>query len=336
MRWVVFASVVVGLAGWSGAGAVADESGATVLRISTVAPDGTEWARESRAFAQAVDDASHGGLKVKWYFSGIAGDELQALDRMRRNQIDGMAGSVFCERLAPSLRALEVLGMTADGAHAAELLRSLMPDVERELTAKQLNALFLSLGFGHRVLFSRQPVRSLAELRAGHYWVWDLDEVLRRQLVDMGLHVVPLPLADARRAYEEGKVDGFIVIPQAALAFQYSSVARYYTDLETGYLPGCLVVKTAAIDPIPYRNQLALGDAAAKLKVRFEATGLHMDEQLVGSLFGKQGLSAVPMSPAFRSEWMRAGRESYGRLREQLVPSAAARALLEAAATSKR
>jgi TRAP-type C4-dicarboxylate transport system substrate-binding protein len=297
--------------------------------MATMAPDGTEWARESRAFAQDVEDASSGGVKLKWYFSGIAGTELGQLDRMRRGQLDGMAGSIFCEHLAPSLFALEVVGMVRSHEEAASLLHELLPVVDKELAATQFKALFLSLGFGHRVLFSRNPVRSLADLRAGRYWVWELDDVLKKQLAEMGVHVVALPLIEGRRAYERHQVDGFFVIPQGALAFQYSSIARYYTDLETGYLPGCLVMKMASVDQIPYAQQLALGAAAGKLKVRFEDTGLRVDEQLMTTLFAKQGLQAVPMSAAFREEWFREGRAVYLRIKDQLVPSAAGRALLE-------
>ena len=85
----------------------------------------------------------------------------------------------------------------------------------------------------------------------------------------------------------------------------------------------------ASVDQIPYAQQLALGAAAGKLKMHFEDTGLRMDEQLMRTLFAKQGLQAVPMSAAFREEWFREGRAVYLRLKEQLVPGAAGRALLE-------
>src|SRR5262249_34417107 len=131
-------------------------------------------------------------------------------------------------------------------------------------------------------------------------------------------------------------IDGFIVIPQAALAFQYSSMARYYTDLETGFLPGCLVMRTASVDQMIYRDQKALVDASAKLKLQFEAAGARMDEQLLTALFIKQGLRAVPMSAAFREDWFRVTRQAYGKLRDQLVPSAAGQEALEARGSAKR
>jgi TRAP-type C4-dicarboxylate transport system substrate-binding protein len=311
----------------------ADEPAVT-LRMATIAPDGTAWAREARAFARAIETSTDGAVRVKWYFGAIAGSELAALERLRRGQLDGMAGSLYCEQLAPSLRALEIMGMVRSPHEAANVLKALGPQVERELAGTPLRALFVSLGFGHIVLFTRRPVRSLAELRQGHYWIWESDEVMRNQLAAMGVSTVPLPLEEGVRAYEEHRVDGFFVVAQGALAFQYSSVARYYTDLETAFLPGCVVVRIASLDQLRYAHQLQLLDAAAKLKARFEDVGSHMDDQLLGALFVKQGLEAVPMSAAFREEWMRAGRAAYEQLREQLVPPTTARQVLEAASAA--
>lgn len=317
------------LVGLPGSG-FADE-GTREVRFAAIAPDGTAWARESRAFGREVESATGGAVRVKWYFGGIAGDELTALERLRRGQVDGLAGTTYCERIAPSLRALEVIGAVRSRDEAATALKLLQPHVEKEFGRTPIRAVFLTLGFGHRVLFSRTPVRSMKELRAGRYWVWDQDDVLRVQLPAMGVHVVPLPLGEATRAYEENRIDGFIVIPTAALAFQYSTLARYFTDLESGYLPGCLAMAQASIDRLRYEHQLELMDAAAKLRLRVEDIGIRMDEQLLGGsgLFQKQGLRFMPMSPSFRAEWLREGRAAYRRLAAELVPSAAARAVLE-------
>jgi len=328
MRWsyIVCLLSLVGSAGAS----VADE-GTRELRFAAIAPEGTAWARESHAFGREVESATGGGVRVKWYFGGIAGDELTELERLKRGQIDGLAGTTYCQRIAPTLRALEVVGFVSSHDQAARAIKMLQPQVEREFAQTTIRAVFLTLGFGHRVLFSRMPVHSMTELRAGRYWVWDQDEVLRVQLPAMGVHIVPLPLEEAAHAYEENRIDGFIVIPTAALAFQYSTLARYFTDLESGYLPGCLAMAQASIDRLQYKQQLQLMDAAAKLRLRVEDIGIRMDEQLLGgkSLFQKQGLRFVPMSASFREEWLREGRAAYRRLAAELVPSAGARKLLE-------
>src|SRR6476646_5054881 len=80
------------------------------LRLATAVPEGTAWARVGMAFARDVDELTHGEVRVKWYLGGIAGNELQVLDRMKRDQLDGVgSGGVLCQRLAPTMRVTRLV-----------------------------------------------------------------------------------------------------------------------------------------------------------------------------------------------------------------------------------
>ena len=63
------------------------------------------------AFTRNFNERTAGPVQVKWYFGSITGDEVTALDRIHRGQLDGAAGAGFCDRLAPSLRVTRVLGL---------------------------------------------------------------------------------------------------------------------------------------------------------------------------------------------------------------------------------
>src|SRR5690348_13261182 len=103
-----------------------------VLRMASIAPDGTGWARELKAFARDVEAGSHGQLKIKWYFGGIAGDESQVPQRIRKGQLDGEAAAITCARLAPSLKVLRVVGLFRQREEASYVLSRLQPTVTRE------------------------------------------------------------------------------------------------------------------------------------------------------------------------------------------------------------
>ncbi len=82
-----------------------------VIRMATVAPDGTSWARELKAFDREVQTVTHGQVRVKWYFGAIAGGEDEVKERIERNQLDGAAsGGMMCQRVAPSMRVTRVMG----------------------------------------------------------------------------------------------------------------------------------------------------------------------------------------------------------------------------------
>ena len=49
---------------------------------------------------------------MKWYLGGIAGDDFEAADRIGRDQLDGIGGGAWlCERYAPSMRVLRLVGL---------------------------------------------------------------------------------------------------------------------------------------------------------------------------------------------------------------------------------
>ncbi|HWE29808.1 MAG TPA: hypothetical protein VHB97_17480, partial [Polyangia bacterium] len=76
-----------------------------VLRFATVAPEGTAWARLAKSTARALAEATGGQVTGKWYFNGIAGNELEMAARVRKDQLDGIvSGGMLCQKLAPSMR----------------------------------------------------------------------------------------------------------------------------------------------------------------------------------------------------------------------------------------
>ena len=68
------------------------------LRFASVAPEGTGWAREFKAFARDAEAFSNGQVRVKWYFGGIAGDESVVPERIKRGQLDGEAAARHLHR----------------------------------------------------------------------------------------------------------------------------------------------------------------------------------------------------------------------------------------------
>ena len=278
------------------------------LRLAGIAPDGASWTRELKAFGRDVENKTAGRVRVKWYWGGIAGDELAVLERIRRGQLDGQAGAQFCDRVAPSLRVMRVLGLFQNRDETSFVLQKLTSALEREF--RQSGFFGFAAGMGSDILFTREPVRTLADLRRLKLWVWDLDETLIVQVKKLGLHAVPLPVDQAARAYEEGRIDGFIAIPTAALAFQWSAQSRWFTDVRFAFLPGCLAIANRVFDGLSVADQRSVREAIAKLRVRFEDLGRTQDEALLGGLFARQGVKPAALSPTVLSEFFDVAREA--------------------------
>ena len=292
------------------------------LRFGSAAPDGTAWAREMKAFARQVEAQTSGQVRIKWYFGAIAGDDLQMGERVRRGQLDGVGSpGILCQRLAPSLRAFYLPGLVQGRDESAYVVGQLRPTLDAEFA----KAGFINVGLfnvGPTIFFSRAPIRNMDDLRRTRFWVWQLDEVSLAAMSAMGLHVVSLPLESAGKGYEEGRTDAFLATPAGALAFQWSTQARYVLDLRATYYVGCLVIAARAFDVLPIEHQRILRAAIGKGMVRMEELERQQDEALLGGLFERQGLRTIKVSPAFRSEFFAAAREARQRLEDRVVPSA--------------
>ena len=289
------------------------------LRMSSITPEGTAWARELKAFAREVQSETRDNVRIKWYLGGIAGDELTQHERVQRDQLDGIvSGGMLCEKLAPSLRAVAMAGQLRDRDEADFVVNRLRSTLDDEL----LQAGYVNLsesGMGFSLVFSKTPVRTLADLQRLHPWLWVHDESLARQLEFLGMHPVPLPIDSAGPAYDAGKVDGFIAIPSAALAFQWSTQARYVTELRIGYLVGCMLISRRAWDPIGHDDREIMRTAAAKMRMRMEDTIRQMDANLVNGLFAKQGMTTVPLTHDLQTEFVQLARTSQ-KVVQQMVP----------------
>jgi TRAP-type C4-dicarboxylate transport system substrate-binding protein len=275
----------------------------TVLRIASVAPDGTSFSREIRAFGREVQAATNDELQIKWYLGGIAGDEIASHLRVQRDQLDGVvSGGMLCQRLAPTMRGAGLVGEFRDRHEADFVINRLRPAIDAEML-KAGYVMVGPAGMGFSVIFSKTPVRTMADLRRLRPWLWSLDDGLHQQLPAMGLHPVSLPVEDAGHAWDDGRTDGFVAVPSAALAFQWSAQARYVIDLRVAYLTGCLLVSRRAWDSLSDEQHQIVQSAVGKLQQRVEDVSTQIDHQLLSGLFAKQGLTALPVPPQLQVEF---------------------------------
>jgi TRAP-type C4-dicarboxylate transport system substrate-binding protein len=286
--------------------------------MAAYAPEGTIWARQFHAFDREVQAATGGKVQIKWYLGGIAGDEATALARVRKGQLDGEAGALFCEELAPSIRVGRVVGLFRNRDEWHHVMGRLRKDLDRELQKSG----FVNLGigtFGNILMFSRDPIRTIADLQRERFWVYDLDTVTQAMLRQMGANLAPLPVDDGLKAYDERRVDGFLVTAAIALAFQFSARTRYYSDLAVGILPGCIVIAQRAFDPLSLDEKAAIMDAAAHFQARFEELGREQDDALLGGLFQRQGLRETKADPVLREAFFEAAHAAREKLGAGLV-----------------
>jgi TRAP-type transport system periplasmic protein len=309
------------LVAWGALGGVAHAE-PRVLRIATAAPAGSAWARELKAVTRELEDTSQGEITIKWYFGSIAGTELEVAQRIRRGQLDGIAsGGMLCMHLAPTMKIARIPGLFRNREEVMHVLNLVRPDIDAELEQQGFVSLGWS-GFGFNAVFSRTPITSMADLRSGKLWIWSLDTVWQAFAREMGISFVTTEPNEAATAYREQNLEGMIANPSVALAFQWSTEARYFTPLNAAFLPVCVLVALPSFDSLPTDSKEQLRAATAKMLARVNEVSDAADSALLGGLFEKQGLHRVTPSAEFRRALAAEEHKARGTLADQVVPAA--------------
>ncbi|MET0052297.1 MAG: TRAP transporter substrate-binding protein DctP, partial [Candidatus Thiodiazotropha sp.] len=63
----------------------------TVLKIATLAPDGSSWMKEMRAAAESIEAQTQGRVSIRFYPGGVMGNDNSVLRKIRMGQLQGGA-----------------------------------------------------------------------------------------------------------------------------------------------------------------------------------------------------------------------------------------------------
>jgi TRAP-type C4-dicarboxylate transport system substrate-binding protein len=289
-----------------------------IIRIATVAPEGSGWAREIATFVRGVDTRTKGAVKIKMYYGGKAGDEREVKARIEKGQLDGtLSGGMLCGDVMPSMKVLRVPGVFQDRGETNYVAAQLAPRLAKEAKANGYT-LYGTAPLGASTIFSRVPIKTMDQLKKLKTWRWKPDDVAITLNKSMGFNIVPMELDEAGPAFEKGSMDAFYAIPAAALAFQWFAQTTYIIDLPGDYLIGCLVARTKALDQLTEAQRESVRTEAVALAVRIDDLNRRQDNELI-SVFTRQGNKLLPVSAKLRAEFFEAARRARDKLDERLV-----------------
>jgi tripartite ATP-independent transporter DctP family solute receptor len=248
-----------------------------VLKLATVAPDGTPWAKSLKSYKKAVEDASQGRIKVKVFLGGSLGDENETVLACKRGQVQGVAVSVGAmATLVPELNVLEIPYLFRSAKEADTTLDSpqILAELEKILNGKGFSLLFWSengfRSFGTKDGFVKSP----ADLK-GKKMRSQENPVHLAMYRAFGGSPVPIAVTEVLTSLQTGVVDGFDNTPLYAFAASWHTAIKYFTVTEHIYQPAVIAVKKDWLDALqPDVRKILLdarGDIPKKLRAQLRA-----------------------------------------------------------------
>ncbi len=315
----------------------ANAQAATIIKIATVAPDGTAWMREMRAAAEAVKAHTGDRVEIKYYPGGVMGDPATVLRKIKIGQLQGGA---FVGGEAASITAdANVYSLPFEFRNQDEVDKvrgKLDPLLKQSFAAAGFEAVGIS-GGGFAYLMSAKDVRNKDDLKSAKVWVPQGDTVSEGGLEAAGVTGIPLPLADVYTSLQTGLIDTAANTPAGAIAFQWHTKIKHVLDLPLSYVVGLMLIDKKAYDALTPDDSKALADEFGSAFARLDKINRDDNAQAREAL-SKQGVAIAAPNAADAKSWEDIGITARKKLGSGLSPAmsaALAKALDEARSSSK-
>ncbi|GAB4366439.1 MAG: TRAP transporter substrate-binding protein [Deltaproteobacteria bacterium] len=294
--------------------------GPFVVKLATVAPEGSSWHKVLQDMGEEWKKASNGAVALRIYAGGIVGDEDAMLRKMRIGQLHAAAitgmGLAFLDR---AFYGLHIPMMYASDEEFDFVRNRLSPMLEKRLEEKGYVVLnWGDAGWVH--FFARVPFVRPEEVMAMKLYVGAGDDALTQLYKEAGFHPVPLSVVDILSGLQTGLIDAFNATPLAALAFQWFAFAPNMSDLQWAPLTGATIIDRRAWNRIPaeIRPKILEISRAASDRLRREIRKLNEDalQAMIGN-----GLKVSHVDPSVAARWRKVVEETFPRVRGKIVPA---------------
>jgi TRAP-type transport system periplasmic protein len=298
----VFAILVLALAARP---ASADAPVGIELKIATLAPRNSAWARAMDEGAVQADRQTTGRVKMRYFYGGQQGDERDMVRKMTAGQLDGaVLTAVGLGMIVPEVRVLELPTMFTTVEELDAVRDAMTPTFEKMF--EQKGYVFVSWGdVGWIHTFSTQKYDSLEKMKQAKAWVWTDDPLTRAMQQRLGVNGIPIALPQVLTALQTGQIDTCYGSPLAAIALQWYTKIKFASATPAAYAIGGFVIRKDVFAKLSAEDQKAFL-AGARANARVIIAGIRKDNERAKQAMIKQGIVFVPVPDAVQKVFVAA------------------------------
>jgi TRAP-type C4-dicarboxylate transport system substrate-binding protein len=226
------------------------------IRIATLAPAGTPWMEALERAAAEIAEKTENRVKVKYFPGGQMGDERDFVRKIKLRQIDGAAVTAMgLAMIEPSILILQLPMLFATEDELDYVATKMWPYFQQK---------FEKHGFrlgergevGWIYFFSKNKVRTMADLRAQKLWKIGDTEIVGDILDKLKLNTVSLGIGEVNPALTSGKINAVFSSPFGAIAMQWHQKVNYMNSVPLTFGIG------ATVYSLESQNRISVSDRA--------------------------------------------------------------------------
>lgn len=296
-----------------------------VIKFATLAPEGTPWMNTMQDMNRELQEKSAGQISFHFYAGGVAGDEPDVLDKIRRQQLHGGTfGGFGLGHVLPEVRVFELPLLFRTAAEVDHVATALF---EYFATAfAQQGFVLLDLHEAGAIhIFSKTPIRTSADMARAKIWTWQGDPLPQAIFQAYGIVPVPLPLSNVLPALQSGRIDACYGTPLTVLALQWAPKVKYRTALPITNVLGALLLSESLWQQLSAEQQTLVRDMVRKFNARAVANMRQYESKALTLLQTTAGIETVTV-PAEEVTRLQQVSEQ---VRQELMDTLYPKALLE-------
>ncbi|HTM24236.1 MAG TPA: TRAP transporter substrate-binding protein DctP [Vicinamibacterales bacterium] len=293
------------------------------VKLATLVPANTTWHKALLDMGNTWNKDTAGRVTLTVFPGGVQGDESTVIKKMRPGFDTLQASFLTVGGLADLDEAFNVLAMpffleTPDEEAAVE--KKLTPVLEQRLQAKGFHLLCWGTG-GWVQLFSKKPLRTLADVKAAKLYTSKGSEKWVQWYVSNGFHPVALLPADipAQLKLSTGLIDTAPNPPYLALNLQIFRDAKYMLDVHIAPLASALLISNTAWNKISAEDRVKVSAAAEALEARVRAEAPAQDAESIKQMSAR-GLQVITLDQKAAAEFRAAATQLNTTMRGTMVP----------------
>lgn len=310
MRKLLLAAVLAALASTASAQEV-------VIKLGTLAPNGSTWHNLLKEMGERWAEASGGKVKLRIYAGGTQGSEGDMVRKMAVGQLQAAAiTNVGMHDIVREPQALSAPGVIQTEAEFAAVFPKVEPQLDKLLEQKGYVPLQWSqVGFIR--IFCTKPFRTPAEMSQAKMFAWDGDPASVEAFKAAGFRPVVLSSTDVVPSLQTGMIDCVANVPLYFLTARLFEKASHMIDVPWGYLIGATLVKKDTWNRVPADLRPKLLAIASEIGARVDADVKKLNDDAIVAM-KKQGLDVVEVDP---KPWLAAAEKAWPVVRGKVVPA---------------
>jgi TRAP-type C4-dicarboxylate transport system substrate-binding protein len=227
----------------------------TIIKIATLAPDGSSWMKQFNTINAEVMEKTKSTIGFKIYPGGVLGDEKDMMRKMQIGQIQGVA--LTSGGLASIFKEIDVIHIPFFFQNYEEV-DYVLKNMRAYFTKGLEDNGYILLGWseaGFTYLMSTVYIASVNDLKKGKVWIWQESPMAKAIFNEAGVAAIPLSVPDVLVGLQTGLVDVVYAPPTGAIALQWFTKVKYLVDVPLSYMGGGLVVRKDVFKKLSQSSQ---------------------------------------------------------------------------------